>query len=92
MRFWGATQGRCSPTGVAVKGAIDALPQGQWEAAAALGLGWGTTLRKVIMPQAIRGALPGYGNEIVLLIKASSITMAAVRFAFRLLEQSFFRW
>ena len=59
-----------------VKGAIDALPEGQWEAATALGLGWVATLRKVIMPQAIRRALPGYGNEIVLLIKASSITMA----------------
>lgn len=114
-------------TAVLVKGAIDALPEGQWEAAAALGLGWVATLRKVIMPQAIRGALPGYGNEIVLLIKASSITMAVtlyellgvvkviysrtfditiyiwasviyivivsvIRLAFRLLEQSCFRW
>lgn len=63
-------------TAALVKGAIDGLPEGQWEAATALGLGWFTTLRKVIMPQAIRRALPGYGNEIVLLIKASSITMA----------------
>lgn len=63
-------------TAVLVKGAIDALPEGQWEAAAALGLGWFATLRKVILPQAIRLALPGYGNEIVLLTKASSITMA----------------
>jgi hypothetical protein len=39
MRFWGATQGGRNRTGVAVKGVIDALPQGQWEAAAALGLG-----------------------------------------------------
>ncbi|WP_297838289.1 ABC transporter permease subunit [uncultured Roseibium sp.] len=63
-------------TAALVKGAIDGLPAGQWEAATALGLGRFATLRRVIMPQAIGRVLPGYGNEIVLLIKASSITMA----------------
>lgn len=63
-------------TAALVKGAVDGIAEGQWEAATALGLGWFATLRKVIMPQAIRRVLPGYGNEIVLLIKASSITMA----------------
>ena len=40
------------------RGAMQAVGSGQWEGAAALGLGWWRTLRRVVVPQAIRIAVP----------------------------------
>jgi amine acid ABC transporter, permease protein, 3-TM region, His/Glu/Gln/Arg/opine family len=56
-----------------LRGAIESVPRGQWEGAAALGLHKLQTLRKVILPQAMIVALRPYGNEIVLLIKSSAV-------------------
>ena len=56
-----------------LRGAIQAVPIGQSEAAAALGLkGW-VTLRKIILPQAFVIALRPLGNEVILMIKGSAI-------------------
>lgn len=76
--------------GEILRGAIQSVPRGQTEAAAALGLGWYRTMRHVIMPQAIVVALRPLGNELILMIKASSIAslvtvfdlMGQTRFAF----------
>ena len=54
-------------------GAIRAVPAGQWQAADSLGLRPFTTMRKVILPQALITALRPYGNEVILMIKASAI-------------------
>lgn len=56
-----------------LKGAIESVPKGQWEAAAALGLTPLQTVRKIILPQALIVALRPYGNEIILMIKGSAI-------------------
>ncbi|MAY63940.1 MAG: amino acid ABC transporter permease [Rhizobiales bacterium] len=56
-----------------LRGAIQSVPRGQFEGAASLGLGRVITMRKVIMPQAMIVALRPYGNEIILMIKASAI-------------------
>ncbi|MBN9217420.1 MAG: ABC transporter permease [Mesorhizobium sp.] len=56
-----------------LRGAIESVPRGQWEGAASLGLHKLQTLRKVVLPQAIIVALRPYGNELVLMIKASAI-------------------
>ncbi|CDX17904.1 Polar amino acid ABC transporter, inner membrane subunit [Mesorhizobium sp. ORS 3324] len=56
-----------------LRGAIESVPRGQWEGAASLGLHKLETLRKVILPQAFVVALRPYGNELVLMIKASAI-------------------
>ncbi|MBZ9726947.1 ABC transporter permease [Mesorhizobium sp. CO1-1-11] len=56
-----------------LRGAIESVPGGQWEGAASLGLHKLQTLRKVILPQAFIVALRPYGNELVLMIKASAI-------------------
>lgn len=56
-----------------LSGAIRAVPSGQWQAADSLGLKAFTTMRKVILPQALITALRPYGNEIILMIKASAI-------------------
>jgi len=56
-----------------VRGAIESVGRGQWEAAKALGLSRMQTLRKIILPQAFIVALRPYGNEIILMIKGSAI-------------------
>jgi polar amino acid transport system permease protein len=56
-----------------LRGAIDSVPRGQHEGAAALGLSKATTFRKIILPQAMMVALRPYGNEIILMIKGSAI-------------------
>ncbi|GAB4348959.1 MAG: ABC transporter permease [Oricola sp.] len=56
-----------------LRGAIESVPRGQWEGAAALGLNRAQTFRKIILPQALIVALRPYGNEIVLMLKGSAI-------------------
>jgi polar amino acid transport system permease protein len=56
-----------------LRGAIQSVPEGQTEGAAALGISKWIILRKIIMPQALIVALRPYGNEIILMIKGSAI-------------------
>ncbi|RVD70893.1 MAG: ABC transporter permease [Mesorhizobium sp.] len=56
-----------------LRGAIESVPKGQWEGAASLGLHKLQTLWKIILPQALVVALRPYGNELILMIKASAI-------------------
>jgi polar amino acid transport system permease protein len=56
-----------------LRGAIESVPRGQREAAAALGLPERVAFLKVILPQAMIVALRPYGNEIILMIKGSAI-------------------
>ena len=49
------------------------VDQGQREAASSLGMGYGQALRRVILPQAIRIALPGVGNRLIALMKDTSL-------------------
>src|SRR5262249_26855154 len=55
------------------RGAILAIPHGQSEAAGALGLSRLQALRHVILPQAFRHALPAMTNDLVSLLKDSSL-------------------
>lgn len=55
------------------RGALDAVPRGQSEAASALGLTRAQTLRHVLLPQALRHALPATTNDLVALLKDSSL-------------------
>uniref|UniRef100_Q11I15 Amino acid ABC transporter membrane protein 2, PAAT family n=2 Tax=Phyllobacteriaceae TaxID=69277 RepID=Q11I15_CHESB len=56
-----------------LRGAVESVGRGQWEAAAALAFSRWQTLRKIILPQALLVALRPYGNEIILMIKGSAI-------------------
>lgn len=56
-----------------LRGAIQSVPRGQWEAATALGLGKLQIMREIIVPQALIVALRPYGNEVILSIKGSAI-------------------
>ncbi|HEY5921904.1 MAG TPA: ABC transporter substrate-binding protein/permease [Kofleriaceae bacterium] len=55
------------------RGALLAIPRGQTEAAKALGMGPTQTLRHVLIPQALRLALPPMTNDFVSLLKDSSL-------------------
>jgi polar amino acid transport system permease protein len=55
---------------------VESIPAGQWEAAFALGLGRGATLRRIVLPQAVRNVLPPLGNEFVAMIKDSALVSA----------------
>lgn len=55
------------------RGGINAVPKGQMEAARSLGLGYGRTMRKVILPQAVKIAIPSMVNQFIITIKDTSI-------------------
>jgi His/Glu/Gln/Arg/opine family amino acid ABC transporter permease subunit len=59
-----------------VRGAIVTLPKGQWEAAAALGLGRWATFTDVVIPQVFRVVLPACGNQYISLAKTTSLGIA----------------
>jgi general L-amino acid transport system permease protein len=59
----------------AVRGGLQALPEGQQEAATALGLGYWRATRLIILPQAIRIALPAMTNEFISLIKSTTLVL-----------------
>lgn len=56
-----------------IRGGILSVPFGQIEAAKACGMNALMRFRRIIFPQAIRQALPAYGNEIILMIKSTSL-------------------
>lgn len=55
------------------RGGINAVPKGQMEAARSLGLGYGKTMRKVILPQAVKISIPAMVNQFIITIKDTSI-------------------
>ncbi len=59
-----------------VRGAVLALPKGQWEAAAALGMSRTATFRDVVVPQVYRVVLPAFGNQYISLAKTTSLGIA----------------
>ena len=56
-----------------LRGALQNVPRGPIEAAKALGMKPLQVLRLTVLPLALRQALPGYGNEIILMIKGTSL-------------------
>jgi octopine/nopaline transport system permease protein len=56
-----------------IRGGIQAVPFGQIEAAHAAGMNRWQALRRIVVPLAYRQALPGYGNELILMVKATSL-------------------
>lgn len=56
-----------------IRGGLLSVPHGQVEAARAAGMGRLLMLRRIILPVAIRQALPAYGSELILMIKATAL-------------------
>jgi polar amino acid transport system permease protein len=74
---------------------IEAVDRGQIEAAQTIGMGWWLTMRRVILPQAVRIVLPPYGNIMIMLLKdssqASTITVAELALQGKLIASSTFK-
>ena len=56
-----------------IRAGIEGLPKGQFEAAAALGLGYWTTTFKIVLPQALHNMLPSMVSQFVSTIKETSL-------------------
>lgn len=59
-----------------VRGGIEAVPSGQMEASRSLGISYGKTMQKVILPQAVRLMLPNFINQFVISLKDTTIVSA----------------
>ena len=59
-----------------VRSGISSVPEGQLEASKALGMGWWMTMRRTVMPQAMRIIIPPTGNELISMLKSSSLVVA----------------
>lgn len=56
-----------------MRGGIQSVDPGQMEAGRAVGLSFGTSMMKIVIPQAVKNILPTMGNEFIVLIKETSI-------------------
>ena len=60
-----------------LRSGINTVPAGQAEAARAIGLTFGQSMRMIILPQAIRGAIAPLGNTLIALAKNTTVAQAA---------------
>lgn len=56
-----------------IRGAIQAIPKGELEAADAYGMSRSLKIRRIVLPRAFGIVLPAYGNELILMLKSSSL-------------------
>jgi general L-amino acid transport system permease protein len=63
-----------------VRGGLQAIPRGQGEAAAALGLSWWKTTALIVLPQALRHVIPGLVNSFIALFKDTSLVSIVALF------------
>ncbi|WP_194784864.1 amino acid ABC transporter permease [Actinomyces haliotis] len=61
----------------ALRSGLNTVPPGQAEAARAIGLSFGQTMRSVILPQTLRGAVAPLGNTLIALAKNTTVASAA---------------
>lgn len=59
-----------------VRAGLLAVDKGQDEAATALGLGWWHTMTRIVLPQAMRVIIPPTGNEVISMLKTTSLVIA----------------
>jgi cystine transport system permease protein len=71
-----------------IRAAILSVPKGQWEAGYTIGMSRGTTLRRVILPQAARVSVPPLSNTFISLVKDTSLaSLILVTELFRVSQQ-----
>ncbi|MFD1039544.1 amino acid ABC transporter permease [Virgibacillus byunsanensis] len=75
--FWAGAAGLAFHSGAyiaeIIRGAIQSIDKGQTEAGRSLGMSKGLTMRRIILPQAFRRAIPSLGNQFIIGIKDSSL-------------------
>jgi octopine/nopaline transport system permease protein len=67
------TMNTAAYTAEIIRGGILSVPWGQLEAGRAIGMSGATLFRRIVFPVAVRQALPAYGNEIILMVKSTSL-------------------
>ncbi|CAM5778570.1 amino acid ABC transporter permease [Castellaniella caeni] len=67
--FWGAYMAEI------VRGGLQAIPSGQYEAADALGLGYWKKMMLIILPQALKTVIPGIVNTLIALFKDTTLVL-----------------
>ncbi|MFV8052136.1 amino acid ABC transporter permease [Mycobacterium sp. 48b] len=70
-----------------IRGGLISVPEGQTEASVALGMSWGMTMRRTVLPQAMRVIIPPTGNEFISMLKTTSL-VTAVPYSFELYGRS----
>ena len=61
-----------------IRATLAAIPKGQWEAAHSIGMSWPQAMRRVILPQAARIAVPPLSNTFISLVKDTSLAAVTV--------------
>jgi polar amino acid transport system permease protein len=69
----GLTLNHAAYIGEAIRGGVEAVPDGQMEAARSLGMSYAQSMQEVVLPQAWRNALAAIGNDQVILVKDTSL-------------------
>jgi polar amino acid transport system permease protein len=59
-----------------IRAGITSVPEGQSEASTALGMSWAMTMRRTVLPQAMRVIIPPTGNEVISMLKTTSLVTA----------------
>ncbi|PYE41409.1 amino acid ABC transporter membrane protein (PAAT family) [Rhizobium sp. PP-WC-2G-219] len=59
-----------------IRAVISSVPKGQWEAAYSIGMTWNQAMRRTILPQAARVAVPPLSNTFISLVKDTSLAAA----------------
>jgi len=63
-------------TSETIRATISSVPKGQWEAAYSIGMSWSQVMRRTILPQAARVAVPPLSNTFISLVKDTSLAAA----------------
>ena len=59
-----------------IRAGIASVPEGQTEASTALGMSWWMSMRRIVLPQAMRVIIPPTGNELISMLKTTSLVTA----------------
>ena len=59
-----------------IRAGLTSVPEGQLEASTALGMSWGLAMRRTVLPQAMRVIIPPTGNEVISMLKTTSLVTA----------------
>ncbi len=71
------TLNTCAYTTEIFAGAIRSVPHGEIEAARAYGFSWFKLYRSIILPSALRTAIPAYSNEVILMLHSTALAFTA---------------
>jgi polar amino acid transport system permease protein len=59
-----------------IRAGISSVPEGQFEASTALGMSWGMAMWRTVLPQAMRVIIPPTGNQVISMLKTTSLVTA----------------